>query len=1035
MRYPAISPDGSTIVFTYHGDIYKVGASGGEAVPLVIHGAYDFMPVWSHDGRSIAFASDRYGNFDIFIVPVNGGGARRLTWYSGDEFPYDFTAKDEAVLFGTVRLDAPANRQFPSDALCELYKVPVEGGRTRQVLTTTAEDAKVSKDGRYIIYHDRKGRENPWRKHQVSSVARDIWIYDSATQAHRLLSSFAGEDRSPVFSADNKDIYYLSEKSGSFNIYRQSLSDTASAKPLTSFKLHPVRFLSIANNNTLCFGYDGQVYLQQKNEAPKKVPITIITGQKENDEKKVAVTALQEMAVAPSGKEVAFVFRGDIFVSSVGDNNIKRITATPEQETSVSFSPDGRKLLYASERDHGWKIYQAEIVRPQETGFATSSQVQETALIANGKENYQPAWSPDGKEIAFIEDRTLLKIYNLASKKTRTLLTGDQLVSRRDHDQYFEWSPDGKWLLVQFMEQGSGNDEVGIVNADGNGKLVNLTQSGYSDLHPAWMMDGKGITWYSDRQGLHSYANSSTRQQDVYAMFMDAGAWENFREDRSGMADSSKNTRPKASTAGSSIDWQSVRDRKERLTTQASLLMDALVSKDGNSLYYLSKTEKNYDLWRTNLRTGETNIVLRLNVRDGSMKWDREQKFIFLLADGKIVKIDPVNAKQESINTNTEVMIDLAKERQSMFEHVWRRTAETFYTAGMHGASWKELKEPYERYLAGIDNNYDFAEMLNELLGELNVSHTGASYSNTRKDGAVTASLGVLYDQTYKGDGVRIEEVIASGPLDRAGWDIKPGDIIEAIDGELISKDKDIAQYLESKSGKNILLRINDGKVVRELQVKPVTPTEEADLLYRRWVKRNQQETERLSNGTIGYVHLYRMNDAAYRNVYEDAMGKLATCKAIIVDTRFNRGGDLAPELAMFLSGIKVRENANDHFVVGKEPLFRWTKPSLVLANEANYSDGHCFVYDYQYLHMGKLVGMPIPGSCTWMTGQALQDNSLSYSVPTLGVKTLAGRWLENYQTEPDIRVMNEYGTVSKGRDQQLERAIEELMNDLKKNR
>ncbi len=1035
MRYPAISPDGSTIVFTYHGDIYKVSTSGGEAVPLVIHGAYDLMPVWSHDGRYIAFASDRYGNFDVFIVAVSGGVARRLTWYSGDEFPYDFAANEEVVLFGTVWMDAPANRQFPSDALPELYKVPMEGGRTRPVLTTTAEDAKMSKDGRYIIYHDRKGRENPWRKHQVSSVARDIWIYDAATQAHRLLSSFAGEDRSPVFSADNKDIYYLSERNGSFNIYQQSLSDTSSAKPLTHFRQHPVRSLSIADNNTLCFGYDGQVYLQQKNETSKKVPITIITGQKENDEKKVAVTAVQEMAVAPSGKEVAFVFRGDIFVSSVEGNNIKRITYTPEQEANVSFSPDGSKLLYASERDHGWKIYQAEMVRPQEVYFATSSQVLETALIANGKDSYQPAWSPDGKEIAFIEDRTLLRIYNLATRKTRTLLAGDQLVSRRDHDQSFEWSPDGKWLLIQFIEQGSGNEEVGIVNADGNGKLVNLTQSGYSDLHPAWMMGGKLITWYSDRQGLHSYANSSTRQQDVYALFMDAGAWENFREDRSGRMDTSQYARPKAAAAGSIIDWQSVRDRKERLTTQASFLLDALVSKDGSSLYYLNKVEKNYDLWRTNLRTGETNIVLRLNVRDGSMKWDGEQKYIFLLADGKIVKIDPVNAVQESINTSTEVMIDLAKERQSMFEHIWRRTAETFYTAGMHGAPWKELKAPYERYLTGIDNNYDFAEMLNELLGELNVSHTGASYTNNRKDGAVTASLGVLYDQSWQGDGVRIEEVIAAGPLSLESLAIKAGAIIEAIDGERITKDKDIAQYLEGKSGKNSLLRINDGKISRELYIKPVTPAEEADLLYRRWVKRNQEETARLSNGTIGYVHLYRMNDAAYRNVYEDAMGKLAGCKAIIVDTRFNRGGDLAPELAMFLSGVKVRENANDHFVVGKEPLFRWTKPSLVLANEANYSDGHCFVYDYQYLHMGKLVGMPIPGSCTWMTGQALQDNSLSYSVPTLGVKTLAGRWLENYQTEPDIRVMNEYGIVSKGRDQQLERAIEELMNDLKKNR
>lgn len=1037
MRYPAISPDGSTIVFAYHGDIYKVASTGGEAVPLIIHQAHDLMPVWSRDGRYIAFASDRYGNFDIFIVPVAGGATRRLTWYSGDEFPYDFSDHDQAVLFGTVRMDAPGNRQFPSDALQELYKVPADGGRTRQVLTTPAEDAKMSNDGKYIVYHDRKGRENPWRKHQTSSVARDIWIYEAGSQLHRPLSSFIGEDRSPVFSADNKNIYYLSEKSGSFNIWQLSLSDTATAKQLTTFKEHPIRFLSIANDNTLCFGFDGQICLKKQQAAPVKVNITMITGQKENDEKMVPVTEVQEVAVAPSGKEVAFIFRGEVFVSSVEGNIIKRITNTPEAEVGISFSPDGRKLLYASERNNGWKIVQAEIVRKSELYFATSSQVQETPLIANDKENYQPAYSPDGKEIAFIEDRTTLRIYNLASRKTRTLLTAAQLISRRDNDQYFEWSPDSKWLLVQFTEQGSGNDEVGIINAAGDSKLINLTQSGYSDLHPAWMMGGKMITWYSDRQGLHSYANSSTRQQDVYAMFPDANTWDHFRADKpeAFLTDTSKDAKPKGETDWRTVDWQHLRDRKERLTTQASLLSDALVSKDGNTLYYLCKVEKNYDLWLTNLRTRETKIVMRLNIRDGSMKWDREQKNIFLLADGKIVKIDPVNAKQESINTNTSITIDLAKERQSMFEHVWRRTAETFYTAGMHGAKWNELKRAYERYLPGIDNNYDFAEMLNELLGELNVSHTGAAFNNNRKDGAVTASLGVFYDQGYTGNGMRIEEMIVSGPLDRPALGIKAGDIIETINGEVIDKDKDIAQYLNGMAGKNILLRINDGRNTKEVLVKPVTPAEETELLHKRWVKRNEAETEKLSNGAIGYVHLYRMNDAAYRNVYEEAMGKLATCKAIIVDTRFNRGGDLAPELAMFLSGVKVRENANDHFIVGKEPLFRWTKPSIVLANEANYSDGHCFVYDYQYLHMGKLVGMPIPGSCTWMTGQALQDNSLSYSVPTLGVKTVEGRYLENYQTEPDIKVMNEYGLVSKGRDQQLEKAIQELMNDLKKSK
>ncbi len=370
--------------------------------------------------------------------------------------------------------------------------------------------------------------------------------------------------------------------------------------------------------------------------------------------------------------------------------------------------------------------------------------------------------------------------------------------------------------------------------------------------------------------------------------------------------------------------------------------------------------------------------------------------------------------------------IDLAKERAAMFEHVWRRTAQTFYTTNMHGTNWPALRESYSRYLGGINNNYDFVEMLNELLGELNVSHTGAGYNNKRRDADITGSLGVFYNQQYTGAGVQIEALIPGGPLELAAITINAGDIIEAIDGVTIDENKDIAFYLNGKTDKQMTLRIKNGNGVKDCRVTAISLAEESDLLYRRWVQRNREETEKQTNGEWGYIHLYRMNDGAYRSAYEDILGRYSRCKGIIVDTRFNRGGDLAPELVTFLSAVKLRENVNDKFLVGPEPTFRWTKPSIVLANEANYSDGHCFVYDYQSLHMGKLIGMPVPGSCTWMAGQSLQDPSLTYSVPVLAVRTIDGRWLENYQAEPDIRVMNEYGTVSKGRDQQLEAAIRE---------
>lgn len=1016
LRYPALSPDGRSIAFIWHGDLYTVPATGGTAKLLVKDDAQELMPVWNHSGTAIAFASNRSGNFDLFIVPAKRGAVTQLTWHAADEFPCDFSADDKNIIFSAARMDAPSCRQFPSESLPELYEIPAAGGRIKQILTTPAEDAKTSRDGNLILYHDRKARENPWRKHQTSSAARDIWVYDKKTGKHMQLSSFEGEDRNPVFAKDQQQIFFLSERAGSFNIFQSSLTDTGTIKQISFLKDHPIRFLSIANDNTLCFGYDGEIWIQRSNSAPRKVNISIPVVPTLS-EKNIPVDEVSELAVSPSGQELAFIARGEVFACDIHGNSIKQITQTAVREAGLSFSPDGKRLLYASERNGKWKIFQASVAGI-DPFFYNANKIDEVELIGGKEENYQPAWSPDGNEIAFIANRNTLTIFNCASGNSRTILTGNQLVSRRDRDQYFGWSPDGQWLLVQFTEQGGGNDEAGIVSASGNGNLINLTRSGFNETRPRWMMNGKMILYASDRFGLHSFDNSGTTQTDMFALFTDEATWRQFVDKEipdTLEAQPAKNDTP---------DWQNISDRKQRLTTVSSLLEDALLSSDGKTLYYLAKMEKNYDLWQTDLQTKETKRVLQLRLRDGIMQWDKEQKLIYILADGAIHRVDPVAAITERLNIKTNITVDAAKERAYMFDHVWRRTAETFYTAGFHGANWDRLGDTYRKYLNGIDNNFDFAEMLNELLGELNISHTGASFNYKQKETAGPGTLGIFYDQQYTGPGMKIGEIVKGSPLGLSGLEPTHGDIIVSIDGQPIAADRDIDFYLRDKSGKKILLQVKSGEQIHTITVTAMSADEEADLLYKRWVERNRKETEQQTNGEWGYVHLYRMNDAAYRNVYEEVLGRYHNCKGIIVDTRFNRGGDLAPELVTFLSGTKLRNNGNDQFLTGIEPSFRWTKPSIVLAGEANYSDGHCFVYDYQYLRMGKLIGMPVPGSCTWMTGQSLLDPSLSYSVPTMGVKTNSGKYLENYQTEPDIRCRNEYGEVSKGRDQQLEEAI-----------
>lgn len=1045
LRYPSISPDGKTIIFTYKGDLWKIASAGGTATPLTMHEAHDFMPVWSKDSKTIAFASDRFGNFDIYTIPVEGGEAKRLTFHSANEYPYDFSIDNQNVVFGSARLDIAANRQFPTGSQPELYSVSVKGGRVKQVFSTPAEDVKYNRDGSKMVYHDKKGGENPWRKHHTSSITRDIWLFDTKTQKHTKLTTFAGEDRNPIFAENDKSLFYLSEANGSFNVHKLSIDNPTQSQAITTFKKHPVRFLSMATDGTLCYSFDGEIYTQKANAQPQKMVVNIAADVRANNERIVPVSgSVRDMAVSPNGKEVAYIFRGEVFVSSVEGGLTKRITNSPEQERSVSFSPDGKALLYSSERGNSWKIYETRMSRKEEPYFYASTVLKETPLIVNDKENYQPAYSPDGKEIAFLEDRATLKILNLTTKQTRTILTDQELFSWGDNDQYFQWSPDGKWFLFDYNIPNVREGEVGLISTDGKGKVINLTQSGFQDGSPKWVLGGKAMLWFSNREGLKSLSQSGNTQQDAYALFLTQAAYDKYNltkeeaalvkelDDKNAKADTTKKKETKKDTTVV-IEMDGLELRKAKLTIHSSNLSDALINKDGDILYYLTRFEKGYNLWSTNLRTKETKQLTALNANGGgSMVWDKEQKNIFLNAGGKISKIDAATGKQESISTSGDMNLDVAAERAFMFEHIWRRTKKTFYTATFHGINWDSYKPDYQAYLPHIGNNYEFAEMMSELLGELNVSHSGASYNASSVNGDATAALGAFYDVTFTEPGVRVEEVIKDGPLDKANVNIKTGTIIEAIDGETLTADRDLAQYLNRKAGKNVLLALLDGTTRREVVIKPISTSEESQLLYKRWVRRNQDEVEKLSNGALGYIHIPGMADGPFRVTYEEVMGKFATKKGIVVDTRNNGGGDLVSDLATFFSGKTYMYNATDKRVIYSEPSYRWTKPSISLANEANYSDGHCYAFMTQAVNLNKLVGQPVPGTCTFAGWEMLQDPSLRWGVPPVGVKTMAGTYLENAQTEPNIKVWNEYEVVGKGKDQQLERAVEELMKEVR---
>ncbi len=1052
IRYAAISPNGQDIVFTYKGDLYRVPTAGGEAKQLTFHKAHDYNAVWSNDGSQLAFASDRHGNFDIFTMDALGGKATRLSFHSSNEVPYAFAKDDTAIVFKGQRMDAHSHRQYPSSRFEEVYSVPVSGGRVAQLLTTPAENIDISKDGNTFVYQDYKGTENYWRKHHKSAVTRDIWTYNTQTKKHKKITKFEGEDRNPVFTDNDKSIYYLSAESGTFNVHKLSLRRPSSTKQLTDFTVHPVRFLS-EGNGVLAFTYHGELFTMKEGEKPSKVQLSIRTQDIENATNLVNVDGdISEMSTSHDGKQIAFVSNGDVFVTSSDGAFTKQITQTPETEAFVSFSKEDDAVIYASERNGNWGIYKTGKTREQEPFFYAATLLNESSVLSGNVDYTQPLFSPDGKKLAFIEDRKTLRVLDLESKSTKTLVASSEMLTFRAGDKDFSWSPDSKWLLF-VHEKLLNNTDIAIVKADGTDMFKTLIPSAYYDFSPKWVNDGKQILWFSNRHGLRSYATSGTSQLDVYSLFLTQAEWDEYRlsendynllqtleevesddkeETDAESAESEEESTDEPEIEDIEIQWDNVDERIAKLTIHSSALSDAVLNQDADTLYYLTKFEGQLDLWKTNLRTQETEKAISLYAENASLQWDQAMETLYLLSDGGISTIDLDSASSEGIFIDSQMVQDDIAVRQSSFDHVWLRTSKTFYEPTYHGVNWTQMYDEYRPKVSHVSNTYEFTELLSEMLGELNVSHSGAGYRNFADGGDDTASLGIFYDDSVIGQGIKITEIIENGPLDKAKFDITSGAVITAIDGVDLSADMDWSKLLNRKAGKLVLLSIlnSDGET-KEYTVRPISIGAEEDLLYDRFVEINEQEVLKKSKGKLGYVHIPGMSDGPYRNVFDIMLGRHFDKQGMVIDTRFNGGGDLVADLAMFFTGEKFLTYATQERVVGGEPTSRYTKPVISLFNESMYSDGHCYASGYKDLKIGKSVGMPVPGTCSFAGWESLPLGGYWGFVP-ISAKNKRGEWLENNQTEPDIMLSNAPEDIATGTDQQLQRAIKELLKQVK---
>jgi len=1041
VRRNAISPDGTQIAFCYKGDIWTVSAEGGRALQITSNEAYDTDPIWTRDGK-LVFASYRDGGKDIFITSMAGGTPKRLTDIPGSETPLA-VLQDGRVLFSANLGQDPQYGGFPQGD--QLYMIGQDGGRAKLVTSLPMEQVSVNSNGD-VLYEDWKGYEDDFRKHHTSSVTRDIWLCKGAMSgndfrisgdcAFRKLSPYVGEDRQPVFAADGRTFYYLSEQDGkTLNIYRSSIDSPDSPVQLTHYTDNPVRYISVSDDGLISYSYNGELWTLREGEEPKKVAIDILSDSYEKDEKQMTISGnITSIAVSPDGNEVAIISRGDVYATSIEYGTTRRITDTPEQERDLSFSEDGRTLYYSSERNGHWGIWRTSLKDKKDKHFTYSNGFEEEQFSDGDETCFQPVVSPDGKMVAFLRDRTELVVKPTKGGVTKSLLKGVNY-SYTDGDQSFAWSPDSRFLLTNYQGDGRWNNtDIALIEVE-SGKLTDLTESGYSDGSFRWALGGKAMTWTSDKNGYRSHGSWGA-EDDIYIMFFDPETMVKFKMDKeddyiASLREDEKKAKKDSTDKDKKPEKLDLKlegrdDRIIRLTRSSDQYGDHYLTSDGKTLFYITPLESGYGLCKKDIKTGDVSVVKKGVY--ATLLPTKDDEYLFLVDYNSITRLSVLGGDTKTVSYRGDYTYRPAAERSYIFFHAWKQVKEKFYDETLRGMDWEGYRDNYARFLPYINNDFDFAEMLSEMLGELDGSHTGARYRDG--GGASMSYLGVILDPWYEGDGLKIAEVLPDGVLSLADPEIKAGDIIESIDGHEIKAGQTWRKYLADKAGKKIALTVaKGGKKAKELFIEP--SRSDSDLLYRRWVSQREKAASEMSGGKVGYVHVEGMDSPSFREVYSKALGKYRNCDALVVDTRHNGGGWLHDDLATFLSGKLYATYEPRGQYIGPEPFNKWFKPSCVLMGEDNYSDASAFPYAYKSLGIGKLIGAPVPGTMTAVWWETQVNPKIIFGIPqvgTMGVKE--GRYLEGLQVEPDILVYDDPAATLRGEDVQLKAAVEEMMKN-----
>lgn len=1048
-RHPSISPDGQTIAFTYLGDIWTVPAGGGLAKRLTVHSTFDGPSCWSPDGKWLAFSSMREKNADIFVASSSGGVPKRLTFHGAYDAVCSWSPDGKSILFYSNRgIDTPVD-------MGSVFAVSPEGGLPTRLIDCSASFGAISPDGRTLAFV--RGDMPWWRRGYRGSANQDVWLRPLDGGAAVRFTDFEGEDHDPMWSASGSELYFLSDRDDVTNVWVAAIAG-GEARKVSDFERDGVVHAQIAlNGSKIVCELDGEIYaVDPASGQHQKLSIQAPSDVKENTSELKTFTAnASEVALSKDGQEIAFVVHGELFAMKASGaresmrltRKCIRLTETAAREDGIAWSPDGKKLAFCSDRNGSRDIFVMESTDPKEKRLSESRHRKTTPLVATSAAEYAPVWSPDGKKIAYLKDRGDLCVMDSDGKNSKMIADGPFIDS-------VTWAPDASWLVFTKMLQGLQSD-IFIASSDGQ-ELQNITKNPAWDGNPRIDRDGKRVVFLSNRGSGWQPGGSC----DVWHVFLTKKEEEQYLARRAGDEEEDKaakkakmkqpqekkkrrfwdflalKKRPKEKEKKAlPIDFEDIHLRAMRVSRTQGSAWALSVAPDGKTYAFGSDAFGGSDVYLIDYFGRESRRLTSSGLDPQQIIWGPKSDGMFVLSRGGTIVELSTNGVVKPAPFVAKMTIDHDAERLQMFDEAWRAIDTYFYDRNFHGVDWASVKKKYLPLLETALTQQDFVIVLSQMIGELRASHTWV-WSPLDPDYEETGQLGLRFDAEWEGRGLRVSEVVPDGPGGLPGSKITVGDVILSIDGVQVDKMTNPYNLLKGKVDEMVDLTVLTGGrgEPKLVTVKAWSWPDVSDKVYLAWVASRKALVEKFSQGKVGYTHIRYMGQKPYKDFLTELTHELADKEALIVDVRYNGGGNLHDELLSVL-GRDVYfyfEDRNKSLKV-MQPRFNWRKPAAVLINEYSFSDAEVFPYSFRKLGIGKLIGVPTAGGVIFVSGGVELLDGTFVMIPQWGAYTLEGKELEGVGVEPDIYVENppeqDYSMTT---DDQLKKAVEALLAEVK---